>query len=102
MVVSNEDQAKVSLRAMDLMKDGIDGSGDISKTLKHNGIHDIMGIFTLTEDNIEHLEYNKGEGTSKLNIGQRNVMCIILSYNTCHIWTGVPLKIMEWIIITQE
>ena len=42
---------------MDLMKDGANGSGEIYRIFKQNGITDIMGIFALTKDDIEDLEY---------------------------------------------
>ena len=61
MLLSNKEQEKVFLHAMDLMKDGANGSGEIYRILKQNGITDIMGIFALIKDEIEDLEYKGKE-----------------------------------------
>ena len=102
MSVSIEDYEKVFLHAMFLMKDGDNGSGEICKTLKRNGITDIIGIFGMSKSEIEGLEYKENKQTFKLNRGQLSMICILSAYNTNHIWAGVPLKVLEWLNVTQE
>ena len=87
---------------MTLMKDRDNGSGEICKTLKCNGITDIIGIFGMSKSKIEGLEYKENRQTFKLNQGQLGMICILSAYNTNHIQAGVPLKILEWLNVTQE
>ena len=102
MSTSIEDQERVFLHAMSLMRDGDNGSGEICKTLRLNGINDILGIFGLSKGEIEGLEYKENRQTFKLNRGQLSMICVLSAYNTNHIRAGVPLKILEWLNITQE
>ena len=102
MSESAEIQDPVFLHAMGLMKDGEDGSGEICKTLKRNGITDIIGIFALNKIEIEALDYKEKGKTSKLNRGQLSMICILSAYNTKHIRAGVPLKVLDWLTITHE
>ena len=67
MLVSADDHEKVFIHAMTLMKDGDNSSGEICKTLKHNGITDIIGIFGMSKSKIEGLEYKENRQTFKLN-----------------------------------
>ena len=57
--MSNKDQEKVFLHAMSLTKDSYNGSGEIYKTFKQNGIINIMDIFALTKYEIKDLIYEK-------------------------------------------
>ena len=100
MAVSKDDQEKVFLHVMGLMKDGNDGSGEICKTLRRNGIEDIMGIFALTKQEIEDLEYKESNKKFRLLKGQHSMLCIISSFSTKHIRGGAPLKIMDWLMVT--
>ena len=102
MSTSIEDQERVFLHAMSLMRDGDNGSGEICKTLRLNGINDILGIFGLSKGEIEGLEYKENRQTFKLNRGQLSMICILSAYNTNHIQAGVPLKVLEWLNVTQE
>ena len=102
MSVSAEDQDKVFLHAMALMRDGEDDSGEICKTLKRNGITNIIGIFVLKQIEIEGLDYKEKGNTFKLNRGQLSMICILSAYNTNHIRAGVPLKILDWLTVTHE
>ena len=102
MSTSIEDQERVFLHAMSLMRDGDNGSGEICKTLRLNGINDILGIFGLSKGEIEGLEYKEDRQTFKLNRGQLSMICVLSAYNTNHIRAGVPLKILGWLNITQE
>ena len=102
MVVSNEDQEKVFHHVMGLMKDGDDGSGEIWKTLCRNGINDIMGIFALTKQEIEDLEYKENNKKFRLLKGQRSMLCIVSALNTKHVRDGTTLKIIDWLTITPE
>ena len=101
MVVSNNNREKVFHHVLGFMKDGDDGSGEICKTLRRNGITDIMGIFTLTKQEIEDLEYKENNRNFQLNRGQRNMICTISALNTRHKREGTPLKIMDWLKITK-
>ena len=75
------------------MKDGYNGSGEIYKTFKQNGIIDIMDIFALTKDEIEELEYKGEEENFQLNLGQSEQIHALIAFNTNQIRTDVPLKI---------
>ena len=57
--ISTEDKKKVFLHAMHLMNDGDDGSGEICKTLKKNGLTQIEDIFSLSNDQIDDLSYKE-------------------------------------------
>ena len=92
MSVQTTDEERIFLHTMDLMNDGADGSGEICKTLKLNGITDIIGFFALTKAEIETLEYKDGCQTNSLNQGQRSMICILSVYNTSHIRAGMALK----------
>ena len=70
MSVLADGHEKVFLHAMTLIKDGDNGSGDICKILKGNGITDIIGIFGMIKIKIEGLEYKENRQTFKLNQGQ--------------------------------
>ena len=93
--MSIEDHEKVFLHAMSLMK-------EICKTLRMNGITNILGIFGLSKGEIEGLVYKENRQTHKLNRGQLSMICVLSAYNTNHIQAGVPLKILEWLNVTQE
>ena len=64
MSVSAEDQDKVFLHAMALMRDGEDGFGEICKTLKRNGITNIIGIFALKKSKLRGLIIRRKEKPS--------------------------------------
>ena len=102
MVVSDHDQEKVFHHVMGLMKDGDDGSGEICKTVRHNGINDIMGIFALTKQEIEDLEYKENNKKFQLLKGQCSILRIVSALNTKHIRGGTTLKIIDWLMITLE
>ena len=87
---------------MDPMKYGYDGSGDIYKILKQNGITDIMHIFALTKDEIKELIYEEEEEILKLNLGQYCMIHALIAYNVNHIQEGASLKIIDWLSITHD
>ena len=58
MHLPNKEQEKVFLHAMHLMGDGANGSGEIYKILKHNGINNVTSILTLTKNEIKELKYS--------------------------------------------
>ena len=102
MIVSAEDHKKVSLHAMGLIKDGNYGSGEVYKTLKHNGISNIIGFFVSTKSEIEDLKYKVRNKAFLLNRGQCNMICALYTYNMMSYereW--IPLKVIDWLTVTQ-
>ena len=93
--ISTEDKRKVFLHAMHLMNDGDDGSGEICKTLKKNGLTQIEDIFSLSSNQIDDLSYKENNKKYSLNLAQKNMVRILLAFNTNHIRSNVPLEIME-------
>ena len=77
MVISDEKHEEVFLHTMGLMKDNADGSGEIYKTLKHNDISDIIGIFVLKWTEIEDLKYKVSNKGFSLSRGQKSMLCIL-------------------------
>ena len=102
MVISDEKHEEVFLHAMGLMKDNADGSGEIYKTLKHNDISDIIGIFVLKWTEIEDLKYKVSNKGFSLSRGQKSMLCILSAYNTKNIRAGTPLKVTDWLTVTQD
>ena len=102
MVISAEKHEEVFLHAMGLMKDSADGSGEIYKTLKHNDISDIIGIFVLKWTEIEDLKYKVSNKGFSLSRGQKSMLCILSAYNTKNIRAGTPLKVTDWLTVTQD
>ena len=62
---------------MGLMKDSDDGSGEIYKTLKHNSISDIIGIFVLKWTEIKDLKYKVSNKGFSLKRGKKSMLCIL-------------------------
>ena len=87
---------------MGLTKDGADGSGEIYKTLKINDISDIIGIFVLKWTKVEELKYKASSKTFSLSRGQKSMLCILSAYNKKNIRAGTPLKVMDWLKVTQD
>ena len=87
---------------MSFMNNGDDGSGEICKTLKKNGLTQIEEIFALSNDQIDDLSYKESSKKFTLTLAQRNMVRILSAFNTNHIRSGVPLKIMEWVHVTKD
>ena len=100
--ISTEDKRKIFLHAMGLMNDGDDGSGEICKTLRKNGLTQIEDIFALSNDQIDDLSYKESNKKYGLTLGQRNMLSILYAFNNNHIHSNVPLEIKEWINITKD
>ena len=61
-----------------------------------------MGIFALTKQEIEDLEYKENNKKFQLLKGQCSMLRIVSALNTKHIRGGTTLKIINWLMITLE
>ena len=84
------------------MNDGDDGSGEICKTLRNNGLTEIEDIFALSNDQIDDLSYKENNKRFTLTLGQRNMLRILSAFNTNQIRSNKALEIKDWINITKD
>ena len=101
-MVTSSEHTQVYAHVMGLIGDPSEGSGEIAKTLKVNGILNILDICNLNKHMVEQLYYKVSNRKIELTIEQQSLVINIGLFMRHKRKNDASFGILNWLNVTQD
>ena len=101
-MVTPDEHRSVMEHVLHLVGDPADGTGEIEKMLKANGIQNILDIVNLQRSIVNTFTYKDGKGEMELSKGHQTRLVILTHFNKSKRNSGTSFPVLDWLKVDQD
>ena len=101
-MVTADKQRSVMKHVLCLVGDPNDGTGEIDKTLKANGINDILDFVNLQRSVVSTFIYKEGNKKIDLSKGHQTLLIILAHFKKFKRKNVASFLLMDWLTVDQD